>query len=90
MEPERLSRKARAIFENPDSALFVSPASLWEISIKARKKLMPIDDVNTWWTRYVTGLNPLDRILIAQAKSEGVPILTSDAMIRHYDVNVVW
>ena len=34
--------------------------------------------------------DPFDRLLIAQAKSESIPILTSDAKIRLYDVSVIW
>jgi PIN domain nuclease of toxin-antitoxin system len=30
--------------------------------------------------------DPFDRILIAQARAEGVPILTSDPQIAAYDV----
>jgi PIN domain nuclease of toxin-antitoxin system len=33
-EPERLSSKARAALENPDSNLLVSAASIWELAIK--------------------------------------------------------
>ena len=34
--------------------------------------------------------DPADRLLIAQAQMERVPIVTSDAMIRRYDVEVIW
>lgn len=34
--------------------------------------------------------DPFDRMLIAQAIAEGVPIVTNDAMIRRYPVEVVW
>jgi PIN domain nuclease of toxin-antitoxin system len=34
VEPERLSRQARALMENADNELLFSPASLWEIAIK--------------------------------------------------------
>lgn len=34
--------------------------------------------------------DPFDRILVAQAQVEGVPILTSDANIARYDVEVIW
>lgn len=34
--------------------------------------------------------DPWDRILIAQAKAEGVPLLTIDARIRRYDVETIW
>ena len=34
--------------------------------------------------------NPFDRLLIAQAQIEGLPILTSDAAISRYDVETIW
>lgn len=34
--------------------------------------------------------DPFDRLLIAQAQLEGLPILTSDANIARYDVEVIW
>ena len=34
--------------------------------------------------------DPFDRILVAQAQVEGIPILTSDANIARYDVEVIW
>jgi PIN domain nuclease of toxin-antitoxin system len=34
--------------------------------------------------------DPFDRLLVAQAQSEHLPILTNDSLIRQYDVEVVW
>ncbi len=34
--------------------------------------------------------DPFDRMLIAQAQVEGLPILTSDAAIGLYDVETIW
>lgn len=34
--------------------------------------------------------DPFDRMLIAQAQVEGLPIVTSDANIARYDVEVIW
>ena len=34
--------------------------------------------------------DPFDRMLIAQAHFENIPILTSDSMIARYPVEVVW
>jgi PIN domain nuclease of toxin-antitoxin system len=47
---------------------------------------------------HVLGLNtlplhhrdPFDRILIAQARTEGITLLTCDPVIREYEVPVVW
>lgn len=34
--------------------------------------------------------DPFDRMLIAQAKAEGLTLLTKDGVFRHYDVAQVW
>jgi PIN domain nuclease of toxin-antitoxin system len=34
--------------------------------------------------------DPFDRLLIAQAQAEGVPIITADPLIRQYDVATLW
>jgi PIN domain nuclease of toxin-antitoxin system len=34
--------------------------------------------------------DPFDRMLVAQSQVEGVPIVTSDANIARYDVEVIW
>jgi len=34
--------------------------------------------------------DPFDRLLVAQAQVEGLPILTSHPQIRRYDVEVIW
>ncbi len=34
--------------------------------------------------------DPFDRALVAQARVEGVPLVTADARLAEYDVEVVW
>jgi PIN domain nuclease of toxin-antitoxin system len=34
--------------------------------------------------------DPFDRLLIAQARLEGLSIVTGDTVIRRYDVRVIW
>jgi PIN domain nuclease of toxin-antitoxin system len=34
--------------------------------------------------------DPFDRLIISQARLEGIPILTSDARFRKYSVEVIW
>jgi len=34
--------------------------------------------------------DPFDRLLIVQSQFEDLPILTNDAVIARYDVNVIW
>lgn len=34
--------------------------------------------------------DPFDRLLIAQAQAEGLPLMTADAAIAKYDVEIIW
>jgi PIN domain nuclease of toxin-antitoxin system len=34
--------------------------------------------------------DPFDRLLVAQAQSENLPIITVDPLIRQYEVNTIW
>ncbi len=34
--------------------------------------------------------DPFDRMLVAQARSEGLTIVSADRMLRRYDVDVMW
>jgi PIN domain nuclease of toxin-antitoxin system len=34
--------------------------------------------------------DPFDRLLIAQAQAEGVPLMTADSTIAKYDVEIIW
>ena len=34
--------------------------------------------------------DPFDRLLVAQAKVEGIPLVTSDTMLRKYGIEVIW
>jgi PIN domain nuclease of toxin-antitoxin system len=34
--------------------------------------------------------DPFDRLLVAQAQLEGLPIMTADPAIAQYDVDVIW
>lgn len=34
--------------------------------------------------------DPFDRLLIAQAQAEGLPLITADARIAAYDIEIIW
>jgi len=34
--------------------------------------------------------DPFDRLLIAQAQAEGIPLMTADTKIAEYDVDIIW
>jgi PIN domain nuclease of toxin-antitoxin system len=106
----RLGDGAREEMANPDSALFFSAASIWEMAIKrAQGKLkVPANLLDTMEERGFMELpvrsshailagalpllhqDPFDRMLVAQAQSEGLMLVTNDARIAVYDVPVLW
>ncbi len=113
-EPERFSRRARAIVSSDRHELLLSSVSSWEIAIKhgLGKLDLPAPPVEFVPTRMqTTGVLPLvvththalrvselpghhrdpfDRLLIAQALTESLSILTADRQFRRYDVPLVW
>ena len=108
-----LPREAEALVADPDSTLYFSPASIWEIGIK--KSLGRSDfkvDPEVLWrglvdsyyqelpitTLHTLAVNdlptvhkdPFDRILLAQAKSEGISFVTSDHTLREYSGPIIF
>ena len=53
---------------------------------------MPIELPHTFRAATLRRLNgdPFDRMLVAQAQIEGIPILTADPAISRYDVETIW
>ena len=71
-----LPPKARAALADPGNECLVSLVSAWELAIKA-------------------GLGKLtlalfDRLLIAQALVEKLPVVTADPIFRKYGVKRIW
>ena len=48
VEPERLSSKASKALDDRESELFLSPISVWEVLVLARKKRIRMDDPQGW------------------------------------------
>lgn len=55
-------------------------------------ELLPVTSDHAWQVRHlpVHHRDPFDRLLIAQAQVERLPILTADPAFNAYDVMVVW
>lgn len=106
-QPERLSKTARKLLDDPRNELLFSAASLWEVAIKStlgredfhveprllRRGLLDNGYVELPITSLhavgIDGLPPLhkdlfDRLLLAQALSEGITLLTSDSTLAQY------
>ena len=106
-DPERLSPSARKLILDPESELFFSAASMWEIALKnslgrhdfqvdgrrLRRSLLdngylelPITSEHTLHLESLPPLHkdPFDRILIAQARTEGILLITADSKVAGY------
>ena len=55
-------------------------------------ELLPVSSDHAWHVRSLPlhHRDPLDRLLIAQAQIERLPIVTGDSVFEAYDVAIVW
>jgi PIN domain nuclease of toxin-antitoxin system len=103
---KRLSSDVYALIANPENFIFVSAASVWEMSIKkSLGKLSTPDNLlvvlkdNNFQLLSITpdhGLaiadlpehhkDPFDRMLIVQAQTEGLTLISEDSKFKQYDV----
>lgn len=102
-EPRNLPAAARRRIEEAD--VFVSAASLWEVSIKAALGKLAVDPAEVlaeiepagFTLLPITGehaaavaklpavhADPFDRMLVAQAKTEPLLLVTNDAVLAGY------
>lgn len=112
--PDVIPTKSRKIFNNPEHELYLSIASIWEMSIKASLGKLKFEDslrkviqtsikesglkllsIQVDHIFYVESLpfhhkDPFDRILIAQAVTENMPIVSSDEAFDRYEVKRLW
>lgn len=108
----RLPARARALIEAPANTLWVSVASIWEISIKhalargdmpvsstqaldffrqAGYRLLPIDAEHAVAVEALPlhHADPFDRLIVAQALTEPLRLLTHDAKLAPYSDTVI-
>ena len=102
-----MSAKARELILAPDSTIWVSAVTVWEISIKSSlgrgRGGMPVSGKLALEHFRQAGYRllavepehaaaveePFDRLLVAQALSEGMRLLTHDSMVARYGDEVV-
>ena len=113
-EDPQLSSRAREMIADGENEVFLSVASVWEISIKTAKGKLILPEVPSAYIlsrmalyRFqplpvqishavqVYGLpryhdDPFDRLLVAQSQVESIPLISADAEIRKYEVEVIW
>ena len=109
----RLKEEAKAHIKDTKNTVWLSVASLWEISIKTSLEklslagpfttLIPqqlrhnkIDTLSISFTHLATlqtlpfhHRDPFDRLIIVQAQSEGLTLVTKDADIMKYSVSTL-
>ena len=106
-QPERLSKSARKLLDDPQNELVFSAASLWEVAIKSslgredfrveprllRRGLLDNGyaelPITSQHAVNIDGLpllhkDPFDRLLLSQALSEGITLLTTDSSLAAY------
>ncbi|TAK76088.1 MAG: type II toxin-antitoxin system VapC family toxin [Gammaproteobacteria bacterium] len=110
----KLSERAKAAIASPESRVFVSSVSGWEISIKYHLGKLPhVGDLVKELSLYVRRerfevlpislehaiaagaldgkhKDPFDRMLIAQACSEKLTLISDDKMFKKYKVTLLW
>jgi len=71
---------------------FVDPASLYSGLLTAGYEELPITCRHTLLISGLPSLHkdPFDRILLAQAASEGIPLLTSDSIMTQYPGSLIY
>ena len=108
----QLSDTARRLIGDGDNDIYLSIASLWEITIKSSLGKLAISDVKAFEATLrraavdivpisidalsaLSGLpqhhkDPFDRIIVATAISESLPLITMDPSLQHYPIAIVW
>ena len=103
-----LSAEALSEIANPDNVVYVSSASIWEISIKRARGKLRVDDAIfdvrnddfeplpiTHADARVAGAlpdhhrDPFDRMLIAQALTHGLVLVTRDSRMESYEAPIL-
>ncbi|MBE9242212.1 type II toxin-antitoxin system VapC family toxin [Synechocystis salina] len=105
----RLTLDERTVITNPEYFVFVSAASIWEMSIKKSlgklstpDNLLAVLKANNFRVLDITAehslaianlpeyhKDPFDRMLIVQAQTEGLTLISQDSKFSQYDVNLL-
>ena len=109
-DDDKLSEKARQLIENPDTDIYVSHSSLWEIQIKvmtgklnAELEIIIQQLTKNNFKQLPSHANhflalaklpqhhqdPFDRMLISQALSEPLHLITHDKTVSLYSKSII-
>lgn len=113
-EPQKVSKLALEIYQEPNNVIYLSIVSLWEMQIKYQLGklqlevslpemieeqcllnnllILPIEPAHIFELNHLPFFHkdPFDRLLIAQAKLENIPIITADHLFVQYPIEVIW
>lgn len=69
-----------------------APADLPDVVVEVGFHRVSITPIQVWAVRDMPfhHRDPLDRLLVAQARDLGIPLVTADPAIAAYDIPVVW
>lgn len=107
-DPAQLAPAVRAILDDRSNDLYLSAASIWELTLKraagklhftgpfsavAARYQMDLIPVRAEHTEAIEQLprfhkDPFDHLLLAQARVEGLVLVTHDAVLARYGVPV--
>ncbi len=111
--PNKLTKPQLDAVSNRRNQLFLSVATIWEISIKVNNQKLtipqtlnrlieqqcPLDSINIIDIKPIHAVqaenltlhhkDPFDRMIIAQAITEDLTIVTSDSVFQKYNINVL-
>ena len=115
LDPERIPAETLAAVRAPETTVYVSAASAWEIATKHRLgKLEGAAAVVSGYREHLARLraeelpitghhaltagtlqwshrDPFDRVIVAQALLESLPVVTSDAALMEFPaIRTVW
>jgi len=88
LNPPPLPTRVFTVLVDPQNTIFLSLASIWEMQIK----LLPITLPHILALEHLPlhHRDPFDRLLIAQAQIEDIPLLTHDPVFAQYPIKIVW
>jgi len=85
-QPERLSDNTRNMLLDVENTLWFSVASLWEVTIKRALDRADFQvDASVLRAGLLLHRDPFDRMLVAQAASDGFMLVTADQQVAAYE-----
>ena len=69
-----------------------APDDLPDFLARNRHEILPIAAAHAWRVGRLPTIHgdPFDRLLVAQAQAEDIPLITHDRRLEKYDVRIIW